>query len=498
MSRSAPNVLLIFTDQHNAATLGCEGHPDVRTPHLDALAAAGTRFERAYCQDAICLPSRCSMFAGMYPRTLGCLTNGDRTPAMDDVVSMQEAFRRNGYSTAAFGKRHLVAGCDAGWDIAASHMHGESPEDNYVGWIEERGLAAEFAHDWAAEFGQGPKGGSLRDTEMPFAVMGTRESQLPEDATMEAFSAQRTVEYLRGRADDGKPFLCFSSFYRPHQPYTPLASYWNRSDRSRWGTGRNNGDAIAMPATLRQDPAELPPMFQGLFEGRNRVWRTDLAREDEQLYRDYVSAYYALVEEIDDHVGEIMRVLEETGLRGNTIVVYTTDHGDFVGRHGMIEKCAPGHNVYEETLRVPLIVSWPTELQTGSVCDGLAELIDVYPTLLDLCGLRTPELAQPLQGQSLGDTLRDGAPIDREFTVSENWGQSTIVTRDHKLGVWREPPEGKGPDSRAFGDMLFDRTNDPDEMENRCGDSAYADVETELRAKLDGWCAPRATGAVWS
>ncbi|MBT4814313.1 MAG: sulfatase-like hydrolase/transferase, partial [Lentisphaerae bacterium] len=88
MTTTKANVLLLFSDQHNAGTLGCEGHPDVRTPHLDALAASGTRFERAYCQDAICLPSRCSMFSGLYPRTLGCLTNGDRTPVMDEVVSM--------------------------------------------------------------------------------------------------------------------------------------------------------------------------------------------------------------------------------------------------------------------------------------------------------------------------------------------------------------------------------------------------------------------------
>ncbi|MBT5605097.1 MAG: sulfatase-like hydrolase/transferase [Lentisphaerae bacterium] len=479
--------MLLFSDQHNAGTLGCEGHPDVRTPHLDALAASGTRFERAYCQDAICLPSRCSMFSGLYPRTLGCLTNGDRTPVMDEVVSMQETFRQNGYTTAAFGKRHLMAGCDAGWDTAASHMHSESPHDNYVKWIEERGLAAEFAHDWAAELGRGPKGGSYAQVEIPFAVMGTRKSQLPEDATMEAFSGQRTAEYLKERAADGQPFFCFSSFYRPHQPYTPLPSYWARFECNRWGTGRNNDDAIAMPPSLRQDPAELPPMLQGLFEGRNRVWRTDLAREDEQLYRDYVSAYYALVEEVDDHTGVIMNVLEETGLRENTIVVYATDHGDFVGRHGMIEKCAPGHNVYEETLRVPLIVSWPAHLQTRVVCDGLAELVDIYPTLLGLCELCKPELVQPLQGQSLADTLRDGTPIDREFTVSENWSQATIVTRDHKLGIWCEPPEGKGPDCRAFGDMLFDRTQDPDEIDNRSDDPVLADIKADLRSKLEAW-----------
>ena len=208
-----PNVLILFSDQHNAATLGCEGHPDVRTPHLDSLAATGTRFARAYCQDGICLPSRCSMLSGLYPGTLGCLTNSDRPPALDEVVPVQEAFRRNGYATAAFGKRHLAGACDAGWDVAASHLYNESPEDNYVTWIEQRGLGAAFARDWAAEFGRGPAGGRHAETEIPFAVMATRESRLPEDATMEAFSKQRTVAYLRERAADGNPFFCWTSFY---------------------------------------------------------------------------------------------------------------------------------------------------------------------------------------------------------------------------------------------------------------------------------------------
>ncbi len=482
-----PNVLLLFADQHNAATLGCEAHPDVRTPHMDRLAADGTRFGRAYCQDAICLPSRCSMFSGLYPRTLGCLTNGDRSPILDRVIPMQEAFRRAGYATAAFGKRHLAGACDSGWEIAASHMHKESPGDNYVDWIENCGFGGEFARDWAAEFGRGPRRSDGPGEEIPFAVMGTQASCLPDGRTMEAFSKDRTLAFLQDRAQDGRPFFCWTSFYRPHQPYTPLPAYWDRFPRSRWGEGRNRGDAIAMPPTLRQDPTQLPPMLQGLFEGNNRIWRLDLAREDEQLYRDYVSAYYALVEEIDDCVGEVLAALETTGLRENTIVVYTADHGDFVGRHGMIEKCAQGHNVFEDTLRVPLIISWPAELRREAVCDGLAELVDLYPTLLELCGISTPAGPCPPQGRSLSATLRDGAPIDRSFSVSENWSQATIITRDYKLGVWLGPSAGTGPDFRKFGDMLFDRDADPLEVENRSGASAYSEVEADLRRTLSRW-----------
>jgi arylsulfatase A-like enzyme len=113
-------VLLLFADQHKASVLGSEGHPDAITPNLDRLASEGVRFSRAYCQDGISVPSRCSMMSGLYPRTLGCLTNGDRTIVMREVVPLQKSLQANGYLTAAFGKRHLVLACDDGWDVAAS------------------------------------------------------------------------------------------------------------------------------------------------------------------------------------------------------------------------------------------------------------------------------------------------------------------------------------------------------------------------------------------
>ena len=150
-----PNVLVLFSDQHKADVLSCANHPDVATPNLDRLATGGIRFTRAYCQDAICAPSRCSMFSGLYPRTLGSLDNRDDTLVMQQVVSMQKTFQQAGYRTGAFGKRHLKHACDEGWDVAASHLYGESPRRNYVTWIQEQGYGQEFAHEWAAEFGKG-------------------------------------------------------------------------------------------------------------------------------------------------------------------------------------------------------------------------------------------------------------------------------------------------------------------------------------------------------
>jgi len=480
-----PNVLFLFSDQHNASVTGYEGHPDVTTPHLDSLAREGSQFRRSYCQDAICGPSRCSLFSGLYPRTLQCFGNGDRTQAMRDVVPIQKAFHQEGYVTAAFGKRHLSDACDDGWATTASHSWAENPEDNYVKWTNEQGCAAEFAQDWAAEFGSTPRGSALEKKDIPFALMATRQSALNDDRTMEAFTKQRTMAFLEDRAEDDQPFFCWSSFYRPHQPYTPLKKYWDRHDRSRWGRGTNAEDGISMPKNLHQEVSELPPMLQAQFAGKNRVWRLDQARENEQLYRDYVSAYCALVEEIDVCIGEILSRLDELGLAENTIIIYSADHGDFVGAHGMVEKCAVGHNVYEDTLRVPLLFRWPGHIKSGTIHHGLVELVDLYPTLLELCTVTQPRQKYPLAGQSLVRSLTANEPVNREFTVSENWSQSTIVTDQYKLGVWQKPADGKHPDFREFGNMLFDLENDPEEMKNIYAESE--EVRGQLETQLVEW-----------
>ena len=484
-----PNILLLFSDQHKASVLGCEGHPDVATPHLDALARDGTRFSRAYCQDAICVPSRCSMLTGLYPRSFGSMdfrhmagNHNDLAPYFAPTLwesdPMQKIFQDAGYATAAFGKRHLYEPCDTGWDTTASHLPDESPSDDYLGWIQGRGLSREAAEDWAAELGQGLDGTLIDGKTDQFAPLATRASRLPDDATMEAFTASRTRQFLRERSKDSQPFFCWSSFYRPHQPYTPLPRYWDRHDRTRWGRGTNAGDALFMPGTLREDPAKLPPFLRGWFHGRNRVWCLDQARQDEQLYRNYISAYYALVEEIDHHVGAILSDLDALGMAENTIVLVASDHGDFVGSHGMVEKCSAGHNVYEDTLRVPLIVRWPGKVREGAVRADLTELVDLYPTLIDLCQLPAPR--QSLDGRSLARTLCNGEPVGRSYCVSENWAQATVITERFKLGHWKAPDDaGIHFDFREFGDMLFDLERDPGETRN-----IFSTVPEVLRVEL--------------
>jgi len=292
---SRPNVLFIFTDQHQADCMGMMGHPDALTPNLDKLARNGTAFRRAYSQDAICGPSRMSMMTGLYPRRLGLLDNPDRPSVANEPDSLQTVFQRQGYHTAAFGKRHLCAAGDAGWDVTRSTIKHESPGRSYWEWIASKGLLDAFQKDWDAEFGK----------KYPTADLATRVSALPEGTTMEAFTAKQTIKMIREQKNQDHPFFCWCSFYRPHQPYTPLKRYLDKFDYSKWGKGTRNGSAIAKPPGFDQPASELPPRLQAWRAGKNRVWRLDKAHDDESLFRFHIASYYALLNEIDDHVGAV-------------------------------------------------------------------------------------------------------------------------------------------------------------------------------------------------
>lgn len=477
-----PNVIILFSDQHQKAAMGFEGHPDVITPNLDRLAQESVVFDRAYAAQGICVPSRSALMTGLSVRTMGFINNGGHTSVMDEVVPMARIFQLNGYRTYAFGKRHLRDSIDTGWDVKKDHAYRPGDDDNYVSWIERKGLADEFAEDWAAEFGRGPRGSSEFESEIPTADLGTRISKLPEDCTMEAYTAMETIKMIRDHQESETPFFCWASFYRPHQPYTPLPRYMAMYDVSAWGEGTKAGGAIKMPENFYEPAENLPPQLQGQRNGNNKVWNMDKAFRDEQLWRNYIGAYYALVTEIDHHVGEILKAIEDAGLENETIVIYTSDHGDFVGNHGMVEKCAFGQNIYEDILNIPLIFKVPGRNNRGEHVTELVTNMDMLPTLISLLDLEVPALEHPIQGTSLVDVMFEGGTLDREYVVSESWSQAAVITRDYKLGIMLDPTAAEPDlDYRGFGDMFFDRNKDPLEIHNAINDPAYQDQIALLR-----------------
>ncbi len=465
-AETKPNVLLLFSDQHNADVMRCSGHRIVQTPNLDQLAARGVRFTRAYCQDAICVPSRTSLMTGLYPRTTGCLDNGDSPVEQERLHPLQHVFQAAGYQTGCFGKRHLPRPTLAkGWDRSATVISPQQDpsDENYDDWIAARGQAAAFERD---------KKGCLQ------SEMGCHISEVQAENRIECYTALKTKEFLRDCQKQGQPFFCWSSFHGPHQPYTPPA---------KWAA-LYPVQSMPLPASVNEPIDHLPPGLQNWRRNTKTPWCLARAAEDPVLYQRYTAYYLALVTEVDHYIGEVLAELDSLGLRDNTIVIYASDHGDFVARHGMIEKCAVFHNVYEETLHVPLIISWPERFQQGVTCDSLVELVDLYPTLVELLGLQRPSDAPALAGRSLVPTLVQGDPLQRLYAVSENWSQVTIITDRHKLGVWIDPTARYAQrDFRQFPDMLFDRKEDPEELVNLAGQPEYAAVESQLRAYLSEW-----------
>lgn len=483
--KQKPNVLILFSDQHNKKVMGFEGHPDVITPNLDKLAEESMVFNRAYCSTGICAPSRAAFLTGINSRTMGLLTNSERTTVMKEVVSMSTLFQNNGYKTYAFGKRHTHDTTNHGWDVKKSHLCGES-EDNYITWLEQEGYIGEFAWDWGAEFGRGPTCSSYADTIIPTADLGTRLSRLPETHTMEAYTAGLTIDMIKTHAKSGEPFFCWANFYRPHQPYTPLKKYMDMYDVSAWGEGTRNGSSIKMPDSFYEPTENLPPLFQEQRNGGNKVWNMDKAFKDEQLWRNFIGAYYALVTEIDHYVGQILSELAEADMDKETIVIYVSDHGDFVGNHGMVEKAAIGHNVYEDILNVPLMIKYPAGFDGTRKIDDLVSLIDIYPTLVDLIGLEQAELKHEIQGLSLANLLLKNESLNRDYLVSENWSQATVITKDYKLGIMLDPTDyARDRDYRDFGDMFFSRNDDPGETTNAINEPDYENEVAKLRAYFE-------------
>jgi arylsulfatase A-like enzyme len=405
---------------------------------------------------------------------------------MKEAVSLATVFRENNYRTYAFGKRHTSDAIDMGWDVQQSHLCNETPGNSYVEWVNNNGYGEEFARDWGTEFGKGSPCSPQSQKTVPTGDLGTRISELPENMTMEAFTTMLTVKMIEDQSEADKPFFCWATFYRPHQPYTPLKKYLDMYDLSAWGDGRIKGGPIKKPASLYEPKENLPPMMQNVRDGGNKVWNVNKAYEDEQLWRNYIGSYYALVTEIDHCVGLILSALEKAGIDNETIVIYTSDHGDFAGNHGMVEKVAAGQNVYEDILNIPLIIRIPGNKQNGKRSAELVSIVDIYPTLVELLDLKLPDMKHHLQGLSLAGNLTKGKAVKRDYIVSESWSQATVITKDFKLGMMIDPTAYNSKfDFRNFGNQFFVRGYDFLEVNNQVKNTKYQSEIKKLMSLYD-------------
>ncbi|MCC5844381.1 MAG: sulfatase-like hydrolase/transferase [Verrucomicrobia bacterium] len=464
-----PNVIEIISDQHHAMLMGCAGHSQAVTPHLDTLAAAGVRFSNAHTQNPICTPSRVSILSGQYCHNHGYYgLSGPRPPQLPHFLGH---FRSHGYRTAAIGKLHLPS--DGG-----NWLSGQIDRlaDTYETAAGEHG---------ASEFLSGLEAAGTRDLEdswhnpnhygnrsIPFDA---RPSDLPYEQTQERWCLKEALRFIDGQPPttaqngaDNRPFCIQIAFQRPHHPLLPQKQFWERYP-----------DDIALPATFDQDPSHRPPHFRRMW-GVTRRTKWDFASPGEPWIEGARRAWrgtLACVTQIDDCVGRLMEGLRNRGLLENTVIVYHSDHGCYHGIHGIVEK-APGI-CSDAVCRVPMIWRLPGEHPAGAVRDALVENIDIGPTLAALCGL--PEMDW-VDGRDLSPLLADGRATIRELAVTENpWSKAM------RWGKWRfvhyNPRIFDGEDHGE----LYDLEADPEETRNLYHDAAHRAQVENCRTRLLNW-----------
>lgn len=433
-----PNILLIHTDQQRWDALGANGNAEIRTPNIDAMVAGGVNLDHYFVQNPVCMPSRMCLLTGQYPSAFGALRNG--VPLPPEAVTLPRLLRPYGYRTANIGKLHFIPhACrdhrrlhpSYGFDHLEISDEPGDYEDAYRAWI--RSVASDELD--RACVGLSPAAEAWQ--QMMGIEDGIDHADRNEDilrpwpgrsdCTHTAFVADQTIEYLRTHRK--RPFLCVSGFYAPHAPWVTPQEFLDLYD----------ADSLIVP----EYPLELQDRRERRFS-------------DESL-RDARRGYYAAVSEVDHHVGRILRAMEELGLVEQTIVIFTSDHGEWLGDHLRFAKGYPAH---DPVSRVPFVVRWPGGGVTGGrTLSGICESVDVVPTLLAWAGVQPPP---HLQGRPLpvGDDA-EGRPS----ALTEGVGWKTLRTAD-----WRYLLHSDGRE------MLFDLRQPFGEYHDVSGDAAAADA----------------------
>ena len=462
-----PNILIIKSDQHNARCLGVNGHPQVRTPHLDALAQEGVHFTSAFVQNPICTPSRMCYLTGQYVHSHG-IYGLSRMPNPTDPVppslpSLMSTFRNAGYRTGIIGHVHvrrdwLAPHCDMYRDLHenAEPYDPSHPHNSYSQYLAARGLL------------------DKRDDEAWHGlaqILDACPSELSFVDSYEGYCAQSFEEFLHG-VPSGQPFLYQIDTLHPHQDYLPAQEFWDLYE----------GVDLQMPPSADEDLSGKPPhqratqawahAYEGVFEPKGY----------EHVRRRKLRGYYGCISQVDHMVGLVRRRLRERGLESNTLVVYCSDHGDFALEHGFLEK-APGIS-YDAILRTPFIWHWPAGGFTARTVDTLVESVDLFPTLCALAGVPAPDT---LDGLDLSGLLRGDRGPQREFVVAEFPLSRTLRTREWKLchrprGMFRQA-DGTPLDAGE----LYHVAEDPWEVHNLYDEPRFRAVREDLRRMLFDW-----------
>ena len=487
------NILFIMADQLRWDYLSCYGHPHLHTPNIDRLAEKGVRFDRAYVQSPVCGPSRASTYTGRTVFSHGATWNS--TPLPIGEMTIRDYLEPHGIRTAVVGKSHMIADRDGierlGVDTCSNAglrtgQPGFEPfdydtgihtreffkrrgrEPKYNDWLRSLGYEGENPwHDFANS-AEDPNGEILSGWQLRHANLPAR---VAEEHSETAYMTMRARQFIEETGDQA--WLCHLSYIKPHWPYMAPAPYHNLF----------GPDDLLPPIRSDAEKADPNPVYAAFMN-----WDPGVAFSNDEIRERVIPAYMGLIKQIDDHLGRLFEWLEETGKDQETMIVFTSDHGDYLGDHWMGEKDL----FYECSVRVPLIIFDPrqeAEKSRGSVCNAMVEAIDLLPTFIEATG--APGVDHRLEGKSLQPFLCGDRP--------SNWREAVFSETDYayyparlELGDAIEDARGymirterwKYIYFKAHPPQLFDLKNDPNELVDCGQDAAFETVRQDLKNLL--------------
>lgn len=494
MLNKTPNILLITSDQQHWNTIGAF-NSEIKTPNLDRLVRDGMTFNRAYCPNPTCTPSRSSIITGMYPSQHGAWTLG--TKLLEDRHTFGQDFSQSGYRTALVGKAHFqplnsseeyqsleayptlqdlefwkkYTGPFYGFDhveLARNHTNEAHVGQHYALWMEEKGFK-----NWRNYFL--PPTGTM-DSEQ------TYKWPIPEDYHYNNWIAERTNSLLEQYQSNGENFFLWSSFFDPHPEYLVPEPWDTMYDPDQltipsMEPGEHDKNPPHFSMTQEEDP-DFSHLFESGFGLHGYGSHHYYAYGNKNRLTDYdrkklVAVYYGMISMMDKYIGKILDKLDELGISDNTMVVFTSDHGHLFGQHGLQAK---GGFLYEDLIRLPFLVRFPGHVPAGKTSDAIQSLVDLAPTFLSFCNIPIPRtmtgVDQKKVWEGISGPARDHAICEfrhEEHTIH----QKTCVDERYKITVYF---------NHTYGE-IFDLEEDPQELHNLWDNPEYSTLKTNLLLK---------------
>lgn len=510
--KKAPNILLITSDQQSWDAINCHDNT-IKTPNLDRLVKAGISFERAYTCNPVSTPTRASMITGMYPSQHGAYALG--TKLMENVPTIGDYLNEIGYDTYLVGKAHFMPlagnasfptlegypvlqdldfwrkfhGPFYGFnhiDLARNHGDEGHVGQHYALWMMEK-LKSEGRDslEWQNWF----RAPFIKNIKYDDAMQGILDMygakypkaqrgawNCPEEYHLNAWIADVSKKRIDEAIERNKPFFIWSSFFDPHPPYL-VPEPWDKM---------YNPDDMSLPVVPENDMDDMPYHYR-MTQTPDNIWGQKYVEDGEEVHgffsqlgvsneqaRKNKSLYYGMVSMMDKYIGKILDYLDEKNLTDNTIIIFTTDHGNHIGSHGLHAK---GGFVFEEDVKIPFLASWKKHFPENKKSDALISIVDLAPTMLSLIGMKN--LPMTMSGIDMSDVFKGKKDSLRESVIVENHFQRTkfyqksYITNRYKIVWYMNSDEGE----------LFDLQEDPHEYNNLWSNPDFKDLKFQLLHK---------------